>query len=375
MSIVVREIPLGGKLDDFLNVVDRIYADDRRYVRPLDFDIKSRLTKKNPFFQHADGTIFAAYKNGECVGRATAQIDHAWNDRYKERSAFFGFFETIDDQEVATALLDRAEKFARERGMNHLLGPMSLSSNEEMGCLVDGFDTPPMVLMPHHRAYQGGLIEGAGFVKAKDVYAWKYVVGGLPARAKKAVEQIQALPEVTARHLDKSKIEQEIALVMDIFNDAWSENWGFVPLTKPELKKMAEEFRLILVPELTYLVSIDGEPAAFAIAVPNINEHVKDLNGKLFPTGAIKLLWGLKTQGTKTARLALLGVRKKFRNVKKYGALSTFMYAELAKSGQRLGIHWGELSWTLEDNAPVNLAIKFMGGKIYKTYRIYEKPL
>lgn len=375
MSVVVREIPLGGKLDDFLNVVDRIYADDRRYVRPLDFDIKGRLTKKNPFFQHADGTIFAAYKNGECVGRATAQIDHAWNDRYKERSAFFGFFETIDDQEVATALLERAEKFARERGMNRLLGPMSLNSNEEMGCLVDGFETPPMVLMPHHRAYQGGLIEGAGFVKCKDVYAWKYVVGGLPARAKKAVEQIQALPEVTARHVDKSKIEQEIALVMDIFNDAWSENWGFVPLTQPELKKMADEFRLILVPELTYIVSIDGEPAAFAIAVPNINEHVKDLNGKLFPTGAIKLLWGLKTQGTKTARLALLGVRKKFRNVKKYGALSTFMYAELAKSGQRLGINWGELSWTLEDNAPVNLAIKFMGGKIYKTYRIYEKPL
>jgi len=375
MSVEVREIPLGGKLDDFLNVVDRVYADDRCFVRPLDFDIKGRLTKKNPFFQHAEGTIFTAYKDGQCVGRATAQIDRAWNDRYHEKTAFFGFFDTIDDAAVARALLERAEAFARSRGMSRLLGPMSLGSNEEMGCLVDGFDMPPMVMMPHHRAYQGALIEAAGFVKAKDVYAWKYVVGGLPARAKKASEQIKALPEVTARHLDKSRITEEIELVMDIFNDAWSENWGYVPMTRPELRKLADEFKLILVPELTYIVSIDGEPAAFAIAIPNLNEHLRGLQGKLLPTGAIKLLWGLKVKGSTQARLALLGVRKKYRGVKKYGALSTFMYAELAKSGQRLGINWGELSWTLEDNAPVNLAIKFMGGKIYKTYRIYEKPL
>lgn len=375
MTILIREIPLGGKLDDFLNVVDHIYAQDRSYVRPLDFDLRGRLTKKNPFFQHAEGIIFTAYQNGHCVGRATAQIDRAWNDRYSEKTAFFGFFDTIDDQEVATALLSAAEKYAKERGMNRLLGPMSLSSNEELGCLIDGFDTPPMVLMPHHRSYQGGLIEGAGFTKAKDLYAWKYVVGGLPARAKKATEQIKALPEVTTRHADKSRIKEEVELVMDIFNDAWSENWGYVPMTRPELKKLADEFKLILVPELTQIVSIDGEPAAFAIALPNLNEHLKNLQGKLLPTGALKLLWGLKVKGSTTARLALLGVRKKYRGNKKYGALSTFMYSELAKSGQRLGINWGELSWTLEDNAPVNLAIKFMGGKIYKTYRLYEKAL
>jgi len=152
-------------------------------------------------------------------------------------------------------------------------------------------------------------------------------------------------------------------------------NWGFVPLTRAELKKLGEDFKLILEPKLTFLVSIDGEPAAFAIAIPNINEHLRYLSGKLLPTGALQLLWGLKVKGTRTARLALLGVRKKFRNTKKYGALSTFMYAEMSKSGQRLGIDWGELSWTLEDNAPVNLGIKMMGGTVYKTYRIYKKPL
>src|SRR5690606_4499006 len=160
----------------------------------------------------------------------------------------------------------------------------------EMGCLVDGFDMPPMVMMPHHRPYQGKLIEGAGFVKAKDLYAWRYVVGPLPKRAQKAVDMIAALPEVRTRHVDKKNLENEVRLVMDIFNDGWSDNWGFVPLTTPELKKLADDFKLLLVPELTQIVEIDGEPAAFAIAIPNLNEFIHDLNGKLLPTGVAKLL-------------------------------------------------------------------------------------
>lgn len=375
MTVEVRTHALGSRLDEFLDVVEEVYRDDPKFVRPLDFELRGRLKKSNPFFEHAEATIFTAHRDGRVVGRATAQIDHAWNERYSEKTAFFGFFDTIDDQEVATRLLESAETFAKSRGMDRIIGPMSLNSNEEMGCLVDGFDTPPMVLMPHHRSYQGGLIEGAGYAKLKDLYAWKYVVAPLSRRAREACEAIRALPEVTARHVDKKNIEREVELVMDIFNDAWSDNWGFVPLTRGELKKLADDFKLLLVPELTYIVSIDGEPAAFAIAIPNLNEHMKDLNGKLLPTGALKLLWRLKVLGGSTARLALLGVRKKFRGVKKYGALSTYMYAELSKSGQRLGITWGELSWTLEDNHPVNLAIKFMGGRIYKTYRLYEKPL
>jgi hypothetical protein len=375
VSIQIRKTDLGGEIKDFLSVVDLVYAQDPNYVRPLDFDIKGRLSPKNPFWLHAEGVIFTAYRDGAPAGRITAQIDRSWNDRYGGKSGFFGFLDTIEDQAVCSALLRAAEDYCRQKGMTDILGPMSLNSNEEMGCLIDGFDRPPMVFMPHHRSYQGKLIEGDGYTKEKDVFAWRYVVGALPARTQKANDAIRALPEVTARHVDKSKIEREIELVMEIFNDAWSEHWGFVPLAKPELKKLADDFKLILVPELTLIVSIDGEPAAFAIAVPNLNEHLRNLSGKLLPTGIVSLLWGLKVKGTKTARLALLGVRKKFRGTKKYGALSTFMYAELAKSGQRLGIDWGELSWTLEDNTPVNLAIKMMGGTVYKTYRVYKKAL
>jgi hypothetical protein len=375
VSIEIRRTELGGNIKDFLDVVDMIYAQDPNYVRSLDFDIKGRLSPKSPFWQHAEGTIFTAYRDGAPAGRITAQIDRSWNDRYGTKAGFFGFLDTIEDQSVCTALLRAAEEFCRGKEMTEIIGPMSLNSNEEMGCLIDGFDKPPMVFMPHHRTYQGRLIEGAGYVKEKDVFAWRYVVGPLPPRAQRANEAIRALPEVTCRHIDKTKIEREVELVMEIFNDAWSEHWGFVPLTRAELKKLADDFKLILVPELTFIVSIDGEPAAFAIAVPNLNEHLRGLSGKLFPTGALSLLWGLKVKGTKTARLALLGVRKKFRSTKKYGALSTYMYAELAKSGQRLGIDWGELSWTLEDNTPVNLGIKLMGGTVYKTYRVYKKGL
>jgi hypothetical protein len=375
MSIEIRDVPLDGQLRDFLDVVDRVYAGDPNYVRPLDLEISGRLSRKSPFFAHADGVAFTAHYHGLCVGRATAQIDQAYNERYSTRTGFFGLLDTVDDQEVCTALLDRAAAWLRERGMTQMLGPFSMSTNEEIGCLVDGFDTPPMILMPHHRAYQGGLIEGAGLRKAKDLFAWKYVVGPLPPRAQKGYDMIAALPEVTVRHLDKSKIAREVELVMDIFNDAWSENWGYVPLTRAELAKLAADMKLILEPKLTYILSIDGDPAAFAIALPNINEHLKKLGGKLLPTGIFHLLFGLKVQGTKTARLLLLGIRKKYRANKKYGGISTYLYSELANSGKRLGIDWGELSWTLEDNAPVNLGIKMMGGQVYKTYRVYEREL
>jgi hypothetical protein len=375
LAVEIREVPLGGNLKDFLDVVDYVYLGDPNYVRPLDFDLKGRLNQKNPFFRHGEGALFAAYLNGKCVGRISAQIDRLWNERYKEKTGFFGFFDTIEDQTVADALLERANAWLRQRGMKKALGPMSLNTNEEIGCLVEGFDMPPMVMMPHHREYQGGLIEKAGFEKAKDLFAWKYVVGPLPPRAQKAVDLIAELPEVKTRHIDKSKIDREVRLVMDIFNDAWNEMWGFVPMTEPELKKLAEDFKLLLVPELTYVVEIDGEPAAFAVAIPNLNEFIHDLGGKLSPLGMAKLLWRFKVEGGKTARLALLGIRKKFRTQKKYGALSAYMYSALAKSGEKLGIKWGELSWTLEDNAPVNLGIKMMGGTVYKRYRLYEKAL
>lgn len=373
--LTIHATPPGGDLRDLLDVVDLIYADDPCFVRSLDFDMKQRLGPKNPFFGHGEAMLFTAHRNGGCVGRASASIDRLHLEKFQEKAGFFGFFDTIEDQEVATALLDATGQWLRDRGMERMRGPLSLSINEELGCLVEGFETPPMVYMPHHRPYQGGLIEGAGLKKLRDFYAWRYTVGDLPVRARRGHEQIAALPEIRYRYLDPKHVERDVRIVVDIFQDAWSDNWGAVPFTDAELKKMAEDFKLILVPEITTLVEIDGEPAAFAVALPNLNEAIRDLGGKLFPVGFAKLLWRVKVAGTRTARLALLGIRKKYRNQRKYAGLSAFMYVELHRGGAKKGIEWGELSWTLEDNGPVNAGIRMMGGEIYKRYRVYEREL
>ena len=375
MCIEVREIRLGGDLRPFLDVVDHIYRDDPFFVRPLDMDLKDRLSLKNPFFDHGEGTVFTAYLDGRCVGRCTAQIDREHLERYHDACGFFGFIDTINDERVAKALLDRAASWLRKRDMKKMRGPLSLCINEELGCLVDGFDSKPYIMMPHHRPYQGGLIEAAGLAKVKDLFAWRYQVGNLPNRAIKAHATIAAMPDIKLRTVDMKHIDRDVRIVMDVYNDAWSSNWGFVPLTEKELAKMASDMKLLLIPALTQIVEIEGEPVAVALALPNINEMVGDLHGKLLPTGFAKLLWRLKVRGPKSARLIILGIRKKLRHVRRFGALSTFMYVEMHKAGERLNVAEGELSWTIEDNAPVNLGIRFMGGERYKTLRIFERQI
>jgi hypothetical protein len=375
MAVEIRETKIGGKLNDFLNVVDYIYRGDPSYVRPLDMEMKDRLSPKNPFFEHGEGVVLTAHRNGWCVGRVTAQIDREHLARYGDGVGSFGFIDTIDDEEVAKALLDAASAWLRARGMKRVRGPLSLSLNEEMGCLVDGFDTPPMIMMPHHRPYQGGLIEKAGFEKCKDAFAWRYTVGDLPPRVRKAHEELEALPEVKSRHVDMKNLDTELRIIMDVYNDAWSDNWAFVPFTERELSKMAADLKLFAVPELSYITEVDGEPAAVALALPNLNELIADMKGKLLPLNFPKLLWRLKVVGPHSARLVILGIRKKFRNQRKYAGLSAYLYAKMNAAGKRLGLSWGELSWTLEDNAAVSAGIKVMGGKVYKTYRLYEKAL
>jgi hypothetical protein len=377
MSIELRELSSGKHvLKDFLDVVDHVYAGDPHFVRPLDFDVTDRLDpKKNPFFEHAEGTGWVAYRGGKPVGRITAQIDREHLARHKDDAGFFGFLDTEEDPALARELLARAEAWVKERGMKRLRGPFCLNINEETGCLVEGFDSPPNALMTYHRPYQGGLIEKAGFQKIKDLYSWGYEVGKVPARAQRAYDEIAAMPEITVRPVDKSNLLHDVQILMDIFNDAWSENWGFVPLTQKELQKMAEDFKLILVPELTKIVSIDGETAAVSLAVPNLNEAIRDLGGKLFPFGFAKLLYRLKVRGVKTGRLVILGIRKRYRNVRRYGGLSAYLYVSMNRSAHLLGLEGGELGWTLEDNSAVNAGIRLMGGKIVKRYRIYEREL
>jgi hypothetical protein len=374
--IDVRQVPPGGNLKDFLDIVSRIYRHDPAFARPLDQDLKDRLNpKKNPFFEHGEGTAFTAHAGGECLGRITASIDREHLVRHKDDTGFWGFLDTVDDPEVANALIAKAEEWLRARGIKRARGPISISINEEIGSLIEGFDTPPFIYMPHHRPYQSKLIEGAGYAKAKDVIAWSYVVGDLNARTKKARDEIRSMPEVTARMVSYKDMERDVTLIMDIFNDAWSDNWGFVPVTQAEMRKTASDFKLFLIPDITRIVSIDGEPAAVAVAVPNLNALVGDLKGKLLPLGIFKLLYRLKVVGPKSARVMILGIRKKWRHVKKYAGLSVFLYGELNDSGRRIGMTHGELGWTLEDNGPVNTGIKLMGGKPYKRYRVFEKAL
>ncbi|HVY45601.1 MAG TPA: hypothetical protein VHB21_06960 [Minicystis sp.] len=378
MSIELRELTAGDKktLKDFLNCVRTVYAGNANYVRPLDFDVSDRLDhKKNPFFEHADGTAWVAYRDGQPVGRVTAQIDQEHLKRYHDDAGFFGFLDTIDDPEVAKALLAAAEAWVKARGMKRLRGPLSLSTNEETGCLIDGFDKPPMILMPYHNSYQGGLIEQAGFHKLKDFYAWKYDVGEVPTRAQKAHDEIAAMPEIKTRPADPKRLLADIRILMDIYNDAWSDNWGFVPLTETELVKMAADTKLILMPEITRLTFINDEPAAVALGLPNINEMIQDLDGSLFPLGLVKMLWRLRVRGPKSGRLVILGIRKKWRHVRRYAGLSAYLYVEMNRSAHLLGMRDSELGWTLEDNAAINAGIRLMGGRVDKKYRVYEKEL
>jgi len=375
MAIELREVRLGGKLSDFLDVVDYIYRDDPHYVRPLDMDIKDRLSPKNPFFEHAEGAIFTAHRNNYCVGRITVQIDQAHLARHQDDAGFFGFFDTVEDQEVADALLDRARRWLADRGMRRIRGPLSLSLYDQPGCLIEGFDTPPMIMMGHHMPYQSKLIEAGGFEQVRTLNAWRYEVGNVKPRVRKAHDEVQAMPEVTARTVNLNNVEGDTRIIMDVFNDAWSDNYGHVEQTESELAKLASDIKLLIRPEITCIVFVNGEPAAAAMALPNLNEVIRDFNGKLLPLGLPKLVYRLKVQRPETARLFILGICKKFRSERRYAGLSLYMYARLNDAGQKLGIRWGELSWTDEANAAVTAGIRTMGGKVYKKYGLFERDV
>lgn len=378
MALEVRRIEPGSAgVRAFIDLPFEIYRDDPQWVAPLYMEITDRLhPKKNPYFEHAEAVYFLALRDGKPAGRIAAHVDRLHLERHKDEAGFWGFLDTVDDAEVAKVLIEAAEGWLRERGMKVARGPMSFGVNEEIGLLVEGFDTPPMLVMAHHRPYQGALVEKAGYAKTKDLFAWRYdLASDPPTRARKAYEDMHAMPEVKVRTIDLKHMERDCRIVVDIFNDAWGDNWGFVPMTESELKKMAQDFKLLLEPQIALIAEIDGEPAAISIGVPNLNEAIADLKGKIFPVGWAKLLWRLKVAHTKTGRLVMLGIKKKYRGQKRYAGLSVALYADMAKRAAALGMKYAELSWTLEDNAPINVAIKAMGGKVYKRYRVYEKTL
>lgn len=374
-SSKIEIIPVQSKkeLKQFIQLPYDFYKQDKNWIAPLYLERTELLDpKKNPFFDHAKVQLFLAKKNGKIVGRISAQVDDEYEKFHQEKVGNFGFFESENDPKIARALLENAESFVKKLGAKKILGPFSLSINEESGLLIDGFDKPMMTMMPYNPPYYPALIEQAGFKKAKDLFAWYYEAGDLPEAPLQIANEVAKYPGLTVRPIGKKTFEEDIEKIMQVFNSAWSSNWGFVPLTPKELKKAAKDLKLFMDPEMAFLAEVNGNPAGICLAVPNLYELIRGLNGKLFPFGIFKLLWRVKKRKYKSARLMLLGVKKEYRG-SILGGLSVLLYIEVHKRGLKQGYNWGELSWTLEDNEKINAGIEFMGGKKYKTYRVYEK--
>jgi hypothetical protein len=383
MTLSVRPIESKNKKDreTFLHLPWKLgMKDDPNWVPPLLDDYRRLLDPaKSPFLKHGELQCFLAEDEGVAVGRICAQIDFDFDKQWPSETgvAFFGFFDSKDDPRVARALFEKAEEWARGKGRTRLRGPFTLDSKGETGVLVDGFDTPPRIGMPHNKPYVGPLIESAGYAKAKDFYAFWYTSGEIDERTRRIAERTLALPNVKVRPMDLSQFRREVDIVRDIYNSAWSQNWGFTPFTSAELEIIAREYKMFVDPEIALVAEVDGKPAAMCFAIPDVNELVKDFDGELTknPLNLAKLLYRLKFKRPKHARLILLGVKEEYRASHKYGTLAAVLYVEVARRGAKRGYVGGELGWTLEDNHLINRGIERMGARKYKTYRVYEKSL
>jgi hypothetical protein len=358
----------------FIRLPWSIYSNDPVWVPPLLLERKEHLSPRNPYFTHARYQSWIAYRDGNAVGRISAQIDQLHLDLHHENEGFFGMIEAEDNPETFKALLNTAETWLRDHGMRRIMGPYNLSINQESGLLVDGFDTPPSLMMGHARSYYRNRIEENGYQKAKDLLA--YIIDAnfdQPAAVQAIVKR--AKKRVTVRTLRKSNYNEDMKIIEDIFNDAWSENWGFIPYTGAEFKQLAKDFKLILDFNLFKIAEVDGVPAAFMVTVPNINEAIRDLNGRLLPFGWIKLLWRLKVRYPQTARIPFMGVRKQYQGSLLGAALAFKVIIDGQPYGIKRGIKKVEMSWILEDNKGTRDIIESLGGVVYKRYRIYSKDL
>lgn len=362
------------QLDEFIATPWAIYRDDPNWVPPLLFEQKQRLTSKNPFFAHARWQAWLARQNGRVIGRISAQIDRLYQERHGRKIGYFGMLEASDDAGLFAALLQTAENWLRDQDMERVRGPFNLSINEECGLLVEGFDTPPSIMMGHARPYHARLVEAAGYAGTKDLLAYHIAPEfDAPHVMTRLVET--AARQVKVRPLRRKQLKQELEILRDIFNDAWFNNWGFVPFTEAEFADIGELLTLLVDDDFVQIAEIDGRPAAMIVTLPNINEIIRDLNGRLLPFGWLKLLWRLKVRYPTSARVALMGVRREYQHTRLGPALA-FMVIDAARQGViRRGIRDVELSWILEDNDGMRNIIETIGGRVCKRYRIYEKAL
>ena len=362
----------GRALRQFIRLPWKLYRNDPFWVPPLIVDQKKLLDKSShPFFRHSSADFFLARREGEWVGRVAAILNNNHNRFHNERTAFFGFFESVNDKDVASALLDRAAQWARNRGMSGLRGPTNYSTNESLGILIEGFDSCPCIMMSHNPGYYAELIESCGFEKAMDLYAWWLLTDkGLSPKIARVGERVLKDEGIRIRSINLKKFWGEVEIIKGIYNDAWSTNWGFVPMTDAEFEHLAKDLKTVVDPRVVLIAEKNGEPVAFSLALPDFNQALKKINGRLFPLGLPMLIYHARY--IRQVRVLALGIAKRVQN---WNGLGAALYYESFRRGVAAGYRSCEFSWTLENNELINRSMQLFGAQIYKRYRIYQKTL
>jgi hypothetical protein len=374
-AIEIREVVGKKDLNTFIRVPWSIYRDDPNWIPPLMLDRKEAFASKHPYFKHAIWRAWVAYRDGKPVGRISAQIDELHQQRYNNKTGFFGLIEAPDDHAVFAALFATAEAWLREKGMQQVIGPFNLGINQEVGILVEGFDTPPRVMSTHSARYYGAAIETCGYQPAQDLLAYEADISSYTVPESMLVLVNRTAEQVKIRPLERKNMAADFEVMRDIFNDAWQNNWNFVPFTREEFWTIGKELLMVMPGNFIQIAEIDGEAAAFIVLLPDINEAIADLDGRLLPFGWAKILWRLKVRFPKASRLPLMGVRQKYQNTI-YGPAMAYLLIEAGfKVGRAKGLDRVEMSWILESNKGVRNIIEKFGGKITKRYRMYQKTL
>lgn len=356
----------------FIRFPYRHYSDDEYWVAPLLMEQKKLIdTENNPFYENADIALFLVKQNGTVCGRIAAIEDRRFNTHHNANAGFFGFFECIDDQTVAKLLVKAACGWLQDRGLDEVYGPTSPSMMDEIGVLVDGFDHYPSILMPYSKRYYDRLLKTEGFKKEMDLYAFRVTQDTV---ARERIQRAGTIvkkrnPGLEIREVDLKNIDQEVQIVREVFNKAWSGNWGFIPLTEQELATLADDLKMILNPKFAHIAEIDGTPIAFSIALPDLNQALRHMNGRLFPTGIFKLLWYKRK--IDRVRTALMGVVPEYQG----RGIDALLHLEAIENGLEEGMYSSELSWVLESNANMIRVAERMGAHIEKTYRMYHQEL
>ncbi|MDA5193642.1 hypothetical protein [Govanella unica] len=377
-TLRIEPVKTGRQLNEFIHLSRALYAGDPSWVPPLAYELKERLhPNKNPYFQHAELQAFIAYRGRKAIGRITAQVDHLVPEHHGEQIGHFGFFDVADDDEAARALLSTAENWLRSFGKTRVLGPYNPTLNEEPGVLVDGFSKPPMMLMGHSLPYTARQLEQAGYEKAKDLYAYYVDIRSdvIPESIKKLTNRYVKDGRLEFRSVQMSRYQQDLDIILEIFNDAWSGNWGYLPMTEAELKHTADGMKVLVREELTYIAYFEGKPVGMMVTLPNLNEILKTIDGKLFPFGWLRLLKWLKIDYPISLRVPLMGVMQDIQNSPLGAAVSFGLIEKIRCNAAARGSHYAELSWILEDNLRMRGILDKIHSVPYKTYRVYGKEL